>query len=180
MFKLRPYTSPLRSGLVAVALAAGLLALTGCSSGQWGFPYKVGVQQGNWITKDQVALLQPGMTREQVRFALGTPTLTSALRVFFDLTAIGLFGGIFIVPLYALVQSRTASNKRARVLAANNVLNALFMVAGAAVGIVCLSVIQMSIPLFFLTVSLANLVFLCLLLWRVPEFKTRFLTWRIQ
>lgn len=80
MFKLRPYTSPLRSGLVAVALAAGLLALTGCSSGQWGFPYKVGVQQGNWITKDQVALLQPGMTREQVRFALGTPTLTSALR----------------------------------------------------------------------------------------------------
>ncbi|MDP4655290.1 MAG: MFS transporter [Porticoccaceae bacterium] len=107
-------------------------------------------------------------------------TLTSALRVFFDLTAIGLFGGIFIVPLYALVQSRTASNKRARVLAANNVLNALFMVAGAAVGIVCLSVIQMSIPLFFLTVSLANLVFLCLLLWRVPEFKTRFLTWRIQ
>lgn len=107
-------------------------------------------------------------------------TLTSALRVFVDLTAIGLFGGIFIVPLYALVQSRTASNKRARVLAANNVLNALFMVAGAAVGIVCLSVIQMSIPLFFLTVSLANLVFLCLLLWRVPEFKTRFLTWRIQ
>jgi outer membrane protein assembly factor BamE len=70
----------LRFSLAAAALAAGLFALTGCSSSQWGFPYKVGVQQGNWLTKDQVALLQPGMTREQVRFALGTPTLTSVLR----------------------------------------------------------------------------------------------------
>jgi outer membrane protein assembly factor BamE len=39
----------------------------------------VSVQQGNWVTKDQVSLLRPGMTREQVRFALGTPMLASAL-----------------------------------------------------------------------------------------------------
>jgi len=76
---LRQYTSSLRAGLTAVTLALGLVALTGCSSSKFGFPYRVGVQQGNWITKDQVALLRPGMTREQVRFALGTPTLTSAL-----------------------------------------------------------------------------------------------------
>ena len=44
-----------------------------------GFPYKAGVQQGNWITQEQVALLQPGMSCEQVRFALGSPTLTSVL-----------------------------------------------------------------------------------------------------
>jgi len=73
---LRQYTSPLRNGLAAAIL---LTALAGCSSSQWGFPYKVGVQQGNWITKEQVSLLRPGMSREQVRFALGTPTLTSAL-----------------------------------------------------------------------------------------------------
>ena len=79
MFKLSSTTSPLRSGLTVVALAVGLFVLSGCSPNKWGFPYKVGVQQGNWITKDQVALLRPGMTREQVRFALGTPTLTSAL-----------------------------------------------------------------------------------------------------
>lgn len=53
--------------------------LAGCSSNRWGFPYRVGVQQGNWITQDQVGLLYQGMTREQVRFALGSPTLTSAL-----------------------------------------------------------------------------------------------------
>lgn len=76
---LRQYTSSLRTGLVLIALAVGMTALSGCTSSQWGFPYKTGVQQGNWITKDQVALLRPGMTREQVRFALGTPTLSSAL-----------------------------------------------------------------------------------------------------
>jgi MFS family permease len=102
-------------------------------------------------------------------------SLDGGIRVFIDLMAIGLFGGIFIVPLYAMVQSRTQSNKRARVIAANNVFNALFMVSGAVIGIVCLSMVQMSIPQFFLTISAANLLFLLLLIWRVPEFKLRFL-----
>jgi len=64
--------------LSAVVVLTALLA-TGCGSNRWGFPYKVGVQQGNWVTTDQVGLLTEGMTREQVRFALGSPTLTSAL-----------------------------------------------------------------------------------------------------
>lgn len=64
---------------LAAGLLIGCLALTGCSSGKWGFPYRAGVQQGNWITKEQVDLLRPGMTRAQVRFALGSSTLTSAL-----------------------------------------------------------------------------------------------------
>jgi len=72
----RPFTSHLRATL---ALVAVMTLLTGCESSRWGFPYRNSVQQGNWITKDQVALLREGMTREQVRFALGTPTLTSVL-----------------------------------------------------------------------------------------------------
>ena len=51
----------------------------GCSGDRWGFPYTRPVQQGNWVTKEQAGLLKPGMTREQVRFALGSPTLTSVL-----------------------------------------------------------------------------------------------------
>lgn len=66
----------LKTALAAAAVAA---AVAGCSSDKWGFPYRAPVQQGNWITQEQVALLQPGMTREQVRFALGSPTLTSVL-----------------------------------------------------------------------------------------------------
>lgn len=67
-----------RATLAAVLTTAAMLA-SGCSSNEWGFPYKVGVQQGNWVTSDQVGLLTEGMTREQVRFALGSPLLTSAL-----------------------------------------------------------------------------------------------------
>lgn len=59
----------------AIVLTTALVA--GCSSNRWGFPYKVGVQQGNWITTEQVGLLSEGMTREQVRFALGSPTLSN-------------------------------------------------------------------------------------------------------
>lgn len=70
---------PSRSLKTGLAVAALAVALAGCSGDKWGFPYKAGVQQGNWITQEQVALLQPGMTREQVRFALGSPTLTSVL-----------------------------------------------------------------------------------------------------
>jgi outer membrane protein assembly factor BamE len=74
--KFHTFALHLRTGL---ALALLVAAAAGCSSNRWGFPYKAGVQQGNWITKDQVSLLRPGMTREQVRYALGTPMLASAL-----------------------------------------------------------------------------------------------------
>lgn len=67
-------TLRLRKGLIASSLLAVTL-LTACSSGKWGFPYRAPVQQGNWITSEQVALLQPGMSAAQVQYALGTPTL---------------------------------------------------------------------------------------------------------
>jgi len=76
VFTSRSLASFLRATLLGVACTAGL---AGCSSSQWGFPYRTGVQQGNWVTKDQVTLLRPGMSREQVRYALGTPTLASVL-----------------------------------------------------------------------------------------------------
>ena len=50
------------------------------------------------------------------------------LRLLFDLFMLGLFGGLYIVPLYAIVQSRTEEKNRARIISANNILNALFMV----------------------------------------------------
>jgi outer membrane protein assembly factor BamE len=56
------------------------MALSACGTTNWGFPYRPDVQQGNWITSEQVAQLQQGMTREQVRFILGTPTLQDIFR----------------------------------------------------------------------------------------------------
>jgi outer membrane protein assembly factor BamE len=62
----------IRTLLLAGAMA---ISLTACGGNKWGFPYRADVQQGNWITAEQVAQLKTGMTREQVRFVLGTPTL---------------------------------------------------------------------------------------------------------
>jgi len=73
----KPLYLILRNSLTATILA---FALTACGSGKWGFPYRPDVQQGNWITSDQVAQLQPGMSREQVRYVLGTPTLQNVFR----------------------------------------------------------------------------------------------------
>ncbi|WP_415845290.1 MFS transporter [Stutzerimonas zhaodongensis] len=90
---------------------------------------------------------------------------------------IGVFGGFYIVPLYALIQSRTAEHERARVVAANNILNALLMVASAIVAIVLLSVAGLSIPQLFLVVSLMNVAVSAYIFSIVPEFSMRFLVW---
>lgn len=90
---------------------------------------------------------------------------------------IGVFGGFYIVPLYALIQSRTAEQERARVVAANNILNALFMVTSALVAILLLSVTGLSIPQLFLVVSLMNVAVSAYIFSIVPEFSMRFLVW---
>ncbi len=66
---------------IQVCLVAGIMAatLSACGSTNWGFPYRATIQQGNWITTEQIAQLEVGMTRDQVRFILGTPTLQDAL-----------------------------------------------------------------------------------------------------
>lgn len=66
---------------IRACLVAGIMAatLSACGSTNWGFPYRATIQQGNWITTGQVAQLEVGMTRDQVRFVLGTPTLQDPL-----------------------------------------------------------------------------------------------------
>ncbi|ADU91171.1 outer membrane protein assembly factor BamE [Taylorella equigenitalis] len=54
--------------------------LVACSGGRWGFPYKAPIQQGNWVTQEQLDLLQKGMTKEQVVFALGNPVSKDIFR----------------------------------------------------------------------------------------------------
>ncbi|WP_144777336.1 MFS transporter [Marinobacter maritimus] len=78
------------------------------------------------------------------------------IRVLLDLVGIGVCGGLFIVPLYAFIQHETPKHKRARIIAALNVINALFMVMSALTGILVLGVLDVGIPGFFLLLSLAN------------------------
>jgi len=98
------------------------------------------------------------------------------VRVLLALFMLGVFGGFFIVPLYALVQLRSASGHRARIIAANNILNALFMVAGA-LGAAALLGAGLSIPHLFLVAALLNALVAVYIYTLVPEFLQRFLVW---
>jgi hypothetical protein len=97
-------------------------------------------------------------------------------RILCDLLLIGLFGGFYIVPLYALVQSRSEPSHRSRIIAGNNILNALFMV-GAAVLAIVLFAAGFSISQLFLATALLNAAVAVYIYTLVPEFLMRFLVW---
>ncbi|PVY77476.1 MFS transporter [Tamilnaduibacter salinus] len=88
-----------------------------------------------------------------------------------DLLGIGLSGGLFIVPLYAFIQNETPPDRRARIIAALNVINALFMVISAMLGMVLLGIIGLSIPIFLLMLSLVSLPVTLGLLWRLHQHR---------
>jgi 1-acyl-sn-glycerol-3-phosphate acyltransferase len=98
-------------------------------------------------------------------------------RIVFDLVMIGVFSGFYIVPLYALVQQRTTPSHRSRVIAGNNILNALFMVIAAVIAMILLGRAGFSIPQLFLFTALLNLVVAIYIFSLVPEFLMRFLVW---
>ncbi|MBC3419324.1 MFS transporter [Pseudomonas sp. RW3S2] len=106
--------------------------------------------------------------------------MSQAWWIMVSIVGLGVFGGFYIVPLYALIQARTPEDQRARVIAANNILNALFMVVSAIVTIVLLSLADLSIPQLFLVVSLLNIAVNAYIFRIVPEFTMRFLIWLLS
>jgi len=97
-------------------------------------------------------------------------------RVLFDLLAMAIFSGFFIVPLFALIQTRSDPSRRSRVIAANNILNALFMIVAAGLSALLLKS-GLSIPQLLLTTALLNAVVAIYIYTLVPEFLMRFLSW---
>jgi len=97
-------------------------------------------------------------------------------RVVADLVLLGMFGGFYIVPLYALIQERSDPAYRSRIIAANNILNALFMVASAGIALGLLKV-GLTIPELFLATGLMNAIVAVYIYSLVPEFLMRFLAW---
>ncbi|WP_300616970.1 MFS transporter [Dokdonella sp.] len=97
-------------------------------------------------------------------------------RIVIDFVLVGLFAGFYIVPLFALVQSRAERSELSRVIAGNNILNALFIVGAAAFGL-GLGPLGFSIPQIFLVVALLNAAVAIYIYTLVPEFLMRFLSW---
>jgi 1-acyl-sn-glycerol-3-phosphate acyltransferase len=114
-----------------------------------------------------------GTTPHELLALLSLPAIW---RVLFDLMMLGLFGGFFIVPLYALVQLRSSDEHRARIIAANNIVNALFMVVGALLAGAALGA-GLSIPALFGIAALLNALVAIYIYRLVPEFLIRFIAW---
>ena len=119
----------------------------------------------SWLVKDGIMNISQFMTT------------AGSIRILLDLTLIGVFGGLFIVPLYALVQERSDSKHLSRVIAGNNIINALFMVVASVMAMVVLGPMGWTIPqLFMLTVAL-NIIVTLYIFTVVPEFLMRLIVW---
>jgi len=97
-------------------------------------------------------------------------------RVMLDLTLLSLFAGLYSVPMYALIQMRSLPTHRARIIAANNILNALFMIASALIAGALLKS-GFSIAQIFLFTGIANAVVAFYIFMLVPEYVLRFVAW---
>jgi 1-acyl-sn-glycerol-3-phosphate acyltransferase len=97
-------------------------------------------------------------------------------RVMVDLFLLAFFGGLYSVPLYALIQARTAASHRARIIAANNILNAAFMVVASLMALALLKA-GLTLPQLYLVVGVMNAAVAAYIFLLVPEFLMRFLCW---
>ena len=99
-------------------------------------------------------------------------------RVAADLFLLAMFAGFFSVPLYALMQARSDKNFRARIIAANNILNALFMVVASIMAAALLKA-GLTLPQLYLVVGIMNAAVALYIFLLIPEFLMRFLIWML-
>ncbi len=119
---------------------------------------------------------QPGAQEIAVNSVSEFLARPGSWRILIDLSLLGAFGGFYSVPLYALIQDRTERQHLSRVIAANNIINALFMVAAAILAFGVLAS-GLSIPQFYLILALLNVLVAIYIFTLLPEFLMRFLVW---
>lgn len=95
-------------------------------------------------------------------------------RVALDVALLGVGGSLYMVPLFSLMQKRSRADRRAQIIGANNVLNSLFMIAAALVGMIGLGALGLTIPQLFLVVMAMHLVVCAFIFSRMREFWQRF------
>lgn len=98
-------------------------------------------------------------------------------RLLADLFLLAVFAGLYSVPLYALIQTRGEATHRARIIATNNILNAVFLILSAGFGVLVLAALGWTIAELFLATAVLNLAVAVFIYRLVPEFLMRFLSW---
>ena len=121
---------------------------------------------------------QPGINAIAVNTVGEFLARPGSWRVLADLSLVGAFGGFYSVPLYAMVQERANRQHLSRIIAANNILNAFFMVSASIMAITLLS-LGLSVPQLFLVLAALNLIVASFIFTLLPEFLMRFLAWML-
>ncbi len=127
-----------------------------------------------YFSIENVATLAAGAAHRDWLTFIGAP---GSLRLLLDFTLIGFFGGMFIVPLYAFIQTNTPEDRRARIIAVNNIMNAIFMVAGSLFAIAMLKLAGSGIPRLLLVLIIMHVAVTAFIFKQVPVFIMRFIVW---
>ena len=98
-------------------------------------------------------------------------------RVLADLFLLSVAGGLYSVPLYALIQERSEPSHRSRIIAANNIVNAIFMVCSALLAMALIKLANFDVPKLILTIGVLNALVAAYIYTLTPEFLLRFLCW---
>ncbi|MET0288430.1 MAG: MFS transporter [Pseudoxanthomonas sp.] len=120
---------------------------------------------------------RPGAAPQTGLDVMGFLQAPGSWHICIDLVGIGLFTGFFVVPLFALIQSRTPRNELSRVIAGVNIQNSLFIVVAAVLGIAVQQFLGWTIPQVFLALTIANALVAIWIFSIVPEFLMRFMSW---
>ena len=121
-------------------------------------------------------LAQPEFTPQVLMGVADFMNQPDSFRIMLDVLFIGLFGGFYIVPLFSLIQQRSEPQHLSRIIAGNNIFNALFMVLSAVMAIVLLGA-GVSIAELFVIVAVLNAAVALYIYSLVPEFFMRFIIW---
>ncbi|MFL6682167.1 MAG: MFS transporter [Burkholderiaceae bacterium] len=100
------------------------------------------------------------------------------VRPMIDLFMLSLSAGLYSVPMYALIQTRALASHRARIIASNNILNALFMIASSLIAGALLH-FGVSIAGVFLITGIANAIVAGYIFFLVPEYLLRFIAFML-
>jgi len=119
---------------------------------------------------------QPTMHAQSVSTIGEFVARDGSIRILLDFAMLGAFGGFYSVPLYALIQKRAKRQHLSRIIAANNIINALFMVAAALFALFALNN-GVTIPQFFICLALLNALVAIYIYSLLPEFLLRFMAW---
>ena len=123
-------------------------------------------------------LAQPEFTPQVLMGVAEFINQPDSIRIMIDVLMIGLFGGFYIVPLFSLIQQRSEPQHLSRIIAGNNIFNALLMVLSAIMAIVLLGS-GVSIAELFVIVAVLNAAVAIYIYTLVPEFFMRFIIWML-